>query len=73
MMKSAFQPTEKWCPDDSKVCMQWNEFKENRRREIDPNETLCEKYIRVFVSGQRKRTTETNAILDTDRMSMPRV
>ncbi|PSN36336.1 Sodium-dependent nutrient amino acid transporter 1 [Blattella germanica] len=58
-IKSAFQPSELWKPENSKISREWNNFKEIKRREQEKisDETLFEKFKRLFL-GRTPHDTE---------------
>jgi hypothetical protein len=68
-IKSAFQPSELWHPQNSKIYKEWRDFKEMRRRELEiisADESLWQKFIRVFLdySPTRSRLVESNSVPD---------
>lgn len=68
-IKSAFQPSELWRPQNSKIYKEWRDFKEKRRRELEiisEDESLWQKFVRVFLdySPARSRLVESNSVPD---------
>ncbi|PNF16937.1 Sodium-dependent nutrient amino acid transporter 1 [Cryptotermes secundus] len=50
-IKSAFQPSEMWRPQNSKTYEEWKDFKEKKRRELEiisVDESLWQKFVRVY-------------------------
>jgi hypothetical protein len=50
-IKSAFQPSEMWRPQNSKIYKEWKDFKEKKRRELEiisADESLWQKFVRVY-------------------------
>jgi len=68
-IKSAFQPSERWHPQNSKIYKEWRDFKEKRRRELEiisADESLWQKFIRVFLnySPVRRKLVESSSVPD---------
>lgn len=68
-LKSAFQPSELWHPQNSKIYKEWRDFKEKRRRELEiisADESLWQKFVRVFFdySPARSRLVKSNSVPD---------
>jgi hypothetical protein len=68
-IKSAFQPSELWRPQNSKIYTEWRNFQEKRRRELEiisEDESLWQKFVRVFFdySPARSRLVESSSVPD---------
>jgi hypothetical protein len=68
-IKSAFQPSELWRPQNVKVYKEWKDFKEKRRRELEiisEDESLWQKFVRVCFdhSPARNRLVESSNVPD---------
>jgi hypothetical protein len=69
VIKSAFQPSELWRPQNFKVYKEWTDFKEKRRRELEiisEDESLWQNFVRVFFdySPARSRLVESSSVHD---------
>jgi hypothetical protein len=68
-IKSAFQPSELWHPQNSKIYKEWRDFKEKRTRELEiisADESLWQKFMRVFLdySPARSKLGDSNSVPD---------
>jgi hypothetical protein len=57
-IKSAFQPSEMWRPQNPKVYKEWKDFKEKRRREVEiisQEESIWQKFLRLYFDYSQAR------------------